>query len=126
MKRCATSRCHICKFVKEGRNFSNRMGNKKYFINYDFDCESRGIVYLLECEKCCKQYIGSTTTSFRKRFNNHKSSLVRYGMGQRGIPGKHLYEHVFEGHKGFDHVMVNIVDKTDFSFFVCLSRFIKL
>ena len=33
-------------------------------------------------------------TSFRKRFNNHRSSLVRYKKGQRGIPGEH-FMHIF-------------------------------
>ena len=73
--------------VREGRDFSGRMGNKKYFINYDFDHDSTGIVYLMECERCSKQYIRGTVKSFGKRFNNHKSSLVRYGKGQKRIPG---------------------------------------
>ena len=69
------------------------MGNRDYYINYDFDCISTGIVYLNESEFSSKQYIGSTVTLFRKRFHNHKSSFVRYGSGQRGKPGKHMYEY---------------------------------
>ena len=88
MKRSGKSQCLICKLVKEGRDFSDKMGNKKFYIN--FDCDSTGIVYLTEFEKCSKQYIGSTVSSFRKRFNNHKRSLVRYGEDQKRIPGVHL------------------------------------
>ena len=92
------------------------MGNREYYINYDFDCDSTGIVYLIECKKCGKQYIGSTVTSFKKCFNNHKSSLFRYGRGRRGIPGVHLYVHFFgEGHRGLDDIIVTIIDKTDIS-----------
>ena len=58
-----------------------------------------------------KQYVGSTITSFRKRFNNHKSSLSRYGKGQRGMCGEHLYAHFWkEGHRGLDDVMVQVID----------------
>ena len=34
--------------------------------------------------------------SFRERFNNHKSSMVRYGEGQRGIAGEHLNAYFYE------------------------------
>ena len=39
-------------------------------------------------------------TSFRKRFNNHSSSLNRFGKEQRGIAGENLYAHFFEGGMG--------------------------
>ena len=60
-----------------------------------------------------KNYVGSTITSFRKRFNNHKSSLVRYGKGQTGISGEHLYAHFYEeGHESIENMIVKIIDKT--------------
>ena len=54
MKMCGKSRCLICKFDKERRDFSDRMENRKYFINYDFHCHCTGIVYRTECEKYSK------------------------------------------------------------------------
>ena len=60
--------------------------------------------------------MGSTITSFRRRFNNHKSSVKRYGNGQRGIPGEHLYDHFCEGgHEGVKDMLVKIVDRMDIS-----------
>ena len=41
------------------------------------------------------QYVGNRVTQFRLRFNNHKSSLLRFGKGQRGICGQGLYAHFF-------------------------------
>ena len=37
-----------------------------------FPCNSNNVVYLLSCKVCHAQYVGSTTTKFRVRFNNHK------------------------------------------------------
>ena len=75
---------------------------------------TQGVIYLISCKKCRKQYVGSTITSFRYRFNNHKSSLTRFGRGQRGICGEHLYSHFFsKGHSGLTDVSVPIIDKTD-------------
>ena len=83
-------------------------------MNYRFDCDSVGVIYLLSCKKCNKLYIGSTTNSFRKRFNNHKSCLDRYGRDLRDMSGEHLYAHFFsEGHDGLADLSVNIIDKTD-------------
>ena len=53
-------------------------------------------------------------TAFRKGFNNHKSSLIRYGKGQKEICGKHLYSHFYtEGHSGIKDFSVQIIDVTD-------------
>ena len=85
-----------------------------YYVNYGFDCDSEGVVYLLKRERCHKHYVGSTINSFRKRFNNHKSSLHRYGKGKRGIPAEYLYSHFFaEDHVGLIDVRVQIIDRTD-------------
>ena len=116
MRKCSKVRCQICKYVREGRSFKDSSGNREYYVNYDFDCDSKGVVYLIECKKCIKLYVGSTITSFRKRFNNHKSSLVRHRKGQRGITGEHLYAHFFQqGHQGLDDIKIMIIDKTDVS-----------
>ena len=84
MKRCGKSRCQISKFVKEWRSLHNNLGNRGFYVNYDLDCDSKGIVYLIKCKKCSKQYVGSTVTSFRMRFNNRKSSLMGVWEGLKG------------------------------------------
>ena len=60
-------------------------GSRKVYFNFAFDCDSEGVIYLISCAKCGKNCVGSTITAFRKRFNNHKSSMNRYGKGHRGI-----------------------------------------
>ena len=98
-------------FVKTGSIFNSNVEGRSFHINHSFDC---GVVYLITCRIFCKQYAGSTTTPFRMRFNNHKSSLIRFGNGQRGICGEHLYAHFFEeGHSGLKDLMVQIIDVTD-------------
>ena len=85
-----------------------------YYINYGFDCDSAGVIYLLTCQRCSNIYVGGTVTSFQKRFNNHKSSLKRFGKGQRGIAGEHLHAHFYEeGQKRVEDIQVKIIDQTD-------------
>ena len=39
------------------------------------------LVYVIRCIGCSKIYVRSTITTFRKRFNNHKSSMRKYEQG---------------------------------------------
>ena len=39
------------------------------------NCSSNLILYLTECKLCSEQYVGSTITPFRSRFNNYKSGI---------------------------------------------------
>lgn len=57
--------------------------------------------------------MSSTTTTFRKHFNNNKSSLIRFGKGPEGIPSERLYAKFFsDDHQGLIDVLI-ITDKTD-------------
>ena len=83
------------------------------YINFSFDCDSVGLVYLIRCRKCRPIYVKCIITSFRKRINNHKSSLNRFSKGQRGIVGEHLYAHFREpGYKGLEKMQI-IIDMAD-------------
>ena len=79
-----------------------------------FDCDLSGVIYLIICKKCSKIYVGSTTTSFRIRFNNNKGSAKRYGTGQRGMPGEHLYAYFHKAsNEGIEDMAANIIQRRD-------------
>ena len=44
MKKCGKSRCQICSYVEEVEEFEY-ISNKKYCINYPFDCNSEVVIY---------------------------------------------------------------------------------
>ena len=64
--------------MSEGSGFRCNISGREYDINSDFNCDSSGVVYLLGCKVCGKQYVGSTLTSFRARFNSYKSSSRKF------------------------------------------------
>ena len=68
--KCGKVRCQVYSFMSEGSSFKCNISGRDYYINSNFNCDSSGVVYLLGCEVCGKQYAGSTFTSFRARFNN--------------------------------------------------------
>ena len=114
MFKCGGKRCKVFDSIVVGNTFKSSVCGGTFRINHHFNCDSLGIVYLITCMKCDEQYVGSTVTAFRKRFNNHKSSLSRYGKGQKEICVKHLYSHFYtEGHSGIKDFSVQVIDVTD-------------
>ena len=107
-------KCRVCGSILVGDTFRSTVQQRVFRINHHFDCNSQGVIYLITCGKCSKQYVGSTITTFCLRFNNHKSSINWFSKGQRGLSGQHLYEHFFEeGHSGLNDFRAQIIDVTD-------------
>ena len=73
---CDKTRCDLCKnFFVNSRTFSSAQTGKTYFVRQELSCNSSNVIYLIHCKKCNLQYVGSTTTEFKVRFRNHKSSM---------------------------------------------------
>ena len=75
-----------------GKYYDNT--GKVCYVNYGFDCDSEGVFFLLKRERCNIHHVGSTFNSFRKRFNNHKNSSLRYGKG-KGVYRVSIYISTF-------------------------------
>ena len=87
--------------MSEGSSFRCNVSGREYDIDSDFNCDSSGVVYLLGCKVCDKQYVGSTFTSFRARFNNYKSSSRKFSSGV-AVTQAELFRHFTEAnHHGF-------------------------
>ena len=79
-----------------------------FFFSFYF---SSGVVYLLSCKVCGMQYVGSTFTPFRARFNNYKSCSRRFDEGEL-VNQADFFRHFSEvGHRGFlKDVTFQVVD----------------
>ena len=100
---CGRKNCEICYILHQGDTFESSNTGKQYKINFSFNCNSRNVIYLLTCKICEKQYVGSTVTTFRSRFNQYKSNTD--WKGQRGFIQEPLIEHFFS--------KVHIIDYCD-------------
>jgi hypothetical protein len=107
MNRCNNRRCEICDLVLTGNRFSSGVTGDSFYINKHFDCNSKNVVYLISCEVCAMQYVG-TTNNFRLRVNNHRSRLRKIKAND-DILYKHFHS---EGHSP-DHFKIQIIDSND-------------
>ena len=111
--KCASRRCEVCKCMDENSRFKSSQDDRRYSINYNLTCNSSNVVYLITCKKCLLEYVGSTVTKFRLRFNNHKSRIRRHEMlGQAEKESDDLlYRHFCsEGHSGLQDVRIQLID----------------
>ena len=92
--KCKSKRCEVCTFMKETNSFKDISRDKTLSINVGkLDCNSRFVVYLFQCKTCEKQYVGSSSTKFRTRFNNYKSSWKKHTENKKVPQGASFHAH---------------------------------
>ena len=112
---CRGKRCQVCNFVNNTDSFQVITKDKKYFINtfQNLNCNSRYVVYLIECKTCKKPYIGSTETPFRIRFNNYRSSQRNFEKGKKVIQESFHSHFTDECHCGENDWSVTLIDQAE-------------
>ena len=63
--------CQLCSNMKNTSTFKSKHSNQVYQIKKNFNCNSKIVVYLIECKISGKQCKGSTITKFCTRANNY-------------------------------------------------------
>ena len=112
--------CEVCDHITEATNFTSSSNGRNFDIRCGpLHCNSKHVVYLLECKTCGIQYVGSTITKFRIRCNNYKSQFRKYierrdlgtlGRG-KAVPQADLHAHFAqEGHNGLDDFSFKLID----------------
>ena len=84
MKKCSRNGkgCSICPWVREGRVAVSTASSYRREITSSLTCQSRNILYLIECTKCRLQYLGETDRSLQERFSDHKGYVNNNKLNQ--------------------------------------------
>ena len=69
MKKCLN--CNICPYVSCYSVIKSSVDNSPVNISSTVDCNTRNVIYLIDCLKCKNQYIGQTGRSFKERIREH-------------------------------------------------------
>ena len=70
---CKKQDCQTCKSIK--RRDKLPQNNREYKLAKDVNCLTNNVVYLLECTRCKKQYVGETKRNFLTRFKEHLADI---------------------------------------------------
>ena len=99
VSKCKNKRCKICDIIIEGKHFMFKHSGSYFEIKRNLTCTSKNVVYVLQCDKCKEEYIGSTK-QLNQRISLHKSNIK---LPQNRI--LFVSKHIFECSKGNFRVM---------------------
>ena len=77
--KCDKRTCKLCPILSLNDSITSRVSRRKHRIFGNFSCSTSRLVYLLECTKCGKQYVGQTIQSFAQRVNKHLLHIRQTG-----------------------------------------------
>ena len=124
------SNCEVCQAITADTHFSSKVTGQTFQIRGGpFHCNSKNVVYLVQCRKCAIQYVGScgsddtdSDNRFRLRYNNYKTKFREYirrrDNGTLG-KGKAVSQTAFHAHFaqsdhcGIDDMSFKIIDSAD-------------
>ena len=73
------NKCDMCNnYLVETQRFKSFQSNKTYTIRPNLTCNAVGTIYLINDKICSKSYVGSSITTCKTRFSNHKSHIKSY------------------------------------------------
>ncbi|XP_054269026.1 uncharacterized protein LOC128990596 [Macrosteles quadrilineatus] len=72
---CDNKRCKTCEINQPSQTFSSSTTKENYNIRGFNTCETKNIIYQLQCNKCEAQYVGLSTNSLRTRMNGHRQDV---------------------------------------------------
>ena len=65
-KKKKKKRCKICDIIIESKSYTFKNLETKFKINKNLSCNSKKVVYVIECNECKEIYIGSRRTSLHR------------------------------------------------------------
>lgn len=72
--KCRTTGCASCPQLQESHQCVSYQTRKSHPIHNIYSCDTKFAIYLLECPKCFKQYIGETGQTIRNRMRHHRNA----------------------------------------------------
>ena len=71
---CRQSSCGVCHQLTSRNTYYSFQTKYCYTIKQIFSCDTKGAIYLLDCQTCAKQYIGASGTTIRARMKHHHNA----------------------------------------------------
>ena len=73
---CGTRRCLTCSHIQTGTTFQSATTNQAFNVRATATCKTRNMIYLIDCRKCQKQYVGETQNPLHIRLNGHRNDIT--------------------------------------------------
>ena len=71
VRRC----CKTCQHVRAEDRFRSTVTGQSYRVHTPATCKTKNLVYLIECSRHSKQYVGETENALHIHLNGHRSDI---------------------------------------------------
>ena len=107
-RKCGDLECPLHGKLKCTNQARSNISKRAYVTRGVVDCNTKYVVYLIECRKCGRQYVGQIGQLLRDRFSRHLHRITDYR-----IPST-LHEHFVRGTcRGTHNVRVQVLHVLD-------------
>ena len=86
---CNTKGCVTCRHIKTTDTFQSTVTKRSYKVRTSATCKTKGTVYLIQCKRCRKQYVGMTKNALHIRLTGHRYD-IRNMKTQKSAVAKHF------------------------------------
>ena len=73
-KNCNKRRCLTCNHITNDLLVVGPRGT--YRVTHQFTCESKELIYCINCKKCGQLYVGETCRMLKERFREHRRNVL--------------------------------------------------
>ena len=75
--RCGDPDCTTCCYISDGRTtYTFFPTNEECPIESNLSCDTKNVIYMIQCNRCKLQYIGQTRQSLKEGFNQHRRPIM--------------------------------------------------
>ena len=103
--RCGRPRCKTCAHIRPGTRFCSTVAKDTFRARVTATCKTSNVIYLIECSKCHKQYVGETENPLHLRINGHRCDYYRR------LSDKEVAVHFNTSGHTFDNAMTMIIEQ---------------
>jgi hypothetical protein len=72
---CRRRKCLCCPYMLSTIKFSSHTTGQEFIIRGHYNCQSINVIYMIQCKRCGKQYIGQTGNTLNTRFTSHRHDI---------------------------------------------------
>ena len=70
---CRRPHCRTCTHIQTGNRFCSSTTKESFYAQTSTTCKTSNVIYLIECKKCQKEYMGEMENPFHLWMNGHRS-----------------------------------------------------
>ena len=103
---CNRRGCITCRHIKTTDTFRSTVTKRSYKMHTPATCKTECVVYLIQCSKCQKQYVGLSKNALHIRLNGHRHDIKNMKI-QKNPVAKHFNK---RGHSMAD-LTIMVIEK---------------